>query len=363
MEDMLIPNYHERVARGEVFVNPMTAVEWKRSASGSTGGYSFTHILNSISYTNGFAILRPAPTGLGKIAHLDIPIDIGALRILAGTQAASNVAEPEFYGQVFLAELRETIGFLRNPIKGMTDLAKRYRRAGRRAKRRGTTRAYSVLQFIEEEWLAYRYAVMPIVFDMQDAVNAVDSLKEKPERFTARGSAKDEGSNSLVVGPVQWGPFAMSKVVTTRRAVSVRAGILYTMNTRDTFGLSPSQIPSTVWELVPFSFVVDWFVNVGDYIGAITPKIGVDILGSWTTVRDEALSFGSGFSTWNPPSGNYVNQGTPTSSESWQTRETQRSAGHAIDFAVRPIPFSGDLGTKRIVDGIALLDGILRSKL
>jgi hypothetical protein len=38
------------------------------------------------------------------------------------------------------------------------------------------------------------------------------------------------------------------------------------------------------WELVPFSFVFDWFVNVGDRLRAAVPTSGFKELGSCTTV-------------------------------------------------------------------------------
>lgn len=33
----------------------------------------------------------------------------------------------------------------------------------------------------------------------------------------------------------------------------------------------------TAWQIVPFSFIVDWFVNVGTVIGALTDFVGIDI--------------------------------------------------------------------------------------
>lgn len=37
------------------------------------------------------------------------------------------------------------------------------------------------------------------------------------------------------------------------------------------------------WELVPFSFVVDWFTNIGDCIGALSDMYGVDLSRPYTT--------------------------------------------------------------------------------
>jgi hypothetical protein len=39
-------------------------------------------------------------------------------------------------------------------------------------------------------------------------------------------------------------------------------------------------------ELLPWSFVVNWFVNVADYVAAHTPNAGVRQRASWVTVKE-----------------------------------------------------------------------------
>jgi hypothetical protein len=34
------------------------------------------------------------------------------------------------------------------------------------------------------------------------------------------------------------------------------------------------------WELQSYSFVADWFANIGDYIGSLAPSVGYNMLGS-----------------------------------------------------------------------------------
>lgn len=40
---------------------------------------------------------------------------------------------------------------------------------------------------------------------------------------------------------------------------------------------------AVAWELVPFSFVVDWFVNVGQFLGSMTDFAGLSISSGYTT--------------------------------------------------------------------------------
>lgn len=53
-----------------------------------------------------------------------------------------------------------------------------------------------------------------------------------------------------------------------------------------TWMLGLSNIPRILWDGATFSFVVDWFVNVGKFIYALTPNPYVRRLSSWITVRD-----------------------------------------------------------------------------
>jgi hypothetical protein len=48
-------------------------------------------------------------------------------------------------------------------------------------------------------------------------------------------------------------------------------------------GFQLRDIPATLWELTPWSFVSDWVLNVGDWLQAVTPNPRVSILGHWTT--------------------------------------------------------------------------------
>lgn len=46
---------------------------------------------------------------------------------------------------------------------------------------------------------------------------------------------------------------------------------------------------SVAWEAVPFSFVVDWFSNVGQVLGACTDFVGLSMTNAFTSTKFEAL--------------------------------------------------------------------------
>jgi hypothetical protein len=204
--------------------------------------------------------------------------------------------------------------------------------------------------------------VLPLVYDINDAIAAVESLKvPRPERFTARGRAFDfeSSTNEQIQGN---GVYTAQRSVYTGREVDVRSGILYeNTGTLDTFGVSLSQIPVAAWEVIPFSFVADWLVNVGSLVSALTPKVGVTVLSSWTVVKDSqnTSSYASLKSVVPGPTLYEIsNPGLVT--EQLVTTTKTRTPTHSVGFAYHPQPFYGDLGKKRIADSIALANGILK---
>lgn len=287
MTDVVTPSFTKRSARGEVIVNPMVKTKWTRTAT--EGGFSFKNGGTGASsyidtYDGYYAIDRKG----GVTPHAPVPIDLGALKLQAGTSAASNVDSSAFEGIVFLGELPELIRMLRNPVKGYRDWLSYMKREKNRSPK-SPWRYAKLRRFIDDNWLGYRYGVRPLIYDAQRLMIAIDQAmkKENPQRRTARGSSSDSGNGSISSTATTYAA-NVSYTINTRRNVSVRAGILYEMynSTADNFGLSFDKIPSAAWELIPFSFVVDWFANVGSYVGAITPKVGVRTLGSWTTTKD-----------------------------------------------------------------------------
>jgi hypothetical protein len=44
-----------------------------------------------------------------------------------------------------------------------------------------------------------------------------------------------------------------------------------------------------MWELVPYSFVIDWILNVSDILSAWTPEVGLSTLASWYVLTERRV--------------------------------------------------------------------------
>ena len=393
MTDVVTPGFKTRSLKGEVINSPMTKME------------------SSTSFVP--ADLRlwtpgpPDPTGwrnTGWGSGLVIPEDglisegmsrSHGLITQAVTEAFGKVNLPDVDALVTLAEMRETLSFLAGPFKKATDLTRRYRdyleryksssesfqrRLALWEKRNSSKRGasypkpvfnppkFKVGKFeasdVSSAWLAYRYGLMPLIYDIQGYLKAYNNVAEKPQRMTARGKAVDDW-DTHTDNSYNWNYGLREDVTTdTKFKLSVRAGVLYTPKvtagtmggTIDKYGLALHRVPSAVWESVTLSFVADWFLNVGDYLNAITATCRAEILTAWATVQ---LDVGY-FSTVKVGKANAYQQigGDPIFIRTVKQRVRQPVTMSAIGVVRRV-----EMNAKRYADAAALIHTMLLSAL
>jgi hypothetical protein len=114
------------------------------------------------------------------------------------------------------------------------------------------------------------------------------------------------------------------------------------------------------WEITPFSFVFDWFYQVGDYLNALSVLSGFEFI----TYRWSALTIfeGASSSTITPGWRFNVWWDTVAPCESqWTARLYQRSGNSAVDIGtlagLRPMQGGGVNGLRRFASAIALFRG------
>lgn len=354
MWDVVTSRYPYRIRRGEIIINPMRKREIEANLVANQG-FSRTGVgtcilsHDTMSYMLGKsnADMFPALTPVYTIGE-----DRERILNLAATQAWGAVSEAEFETLVFLGELRETLHMLKHPL-GRVDA--KIRKHEDKASQVGV----SVGKYMRDQWLSIRYGWRPLLSELSNAVDAVEALrKKKPPRLTARGYAE---TTEVVDNPpksVTAGSYTCSYDTRMTIDYSVRAGIIYEIDYRNPFGLTIMSVPSTVWELVPYSFVADWFVNIGDYIKAITPVPGVNVLGSYYTSK-EVWNSSAEMQVTAYPGETILNPGLARATA--KVVETNRTVGlprPSLNFKLSFNDF--DLKTAQLIDAAALISQKLR---
>lgn len=314
MHDVVTRNFKSLSAQGRVFNSPM----FKHTCTPSFKGGTYSLYRTENGSTSGYR--RESTWGAECVGSIDLAAvrsKTARVETLAITEAYSKVGEIDIEALVMLGEAKETAAFLASPIGKMRAITARWNKISqlladdlvsyqarlekwnrlpprvqaRRTppklrKRKLKMGSFSVTD-ISSAWLAYRYGLMPLIYDVQ-GILALLQRQYGELRQTARAGDNMTWTEEepRFVGPYGFGDRYIYNRKVTYKA-EIRAGVLAVVKT--TFpslaGLTLDRIPSTIWELTRLSFVVDWFLNIGDFIGALTAHARGDILASWCTVK------------------------------------------------------------------------------
>jgi hypothetical protein len=188
----------------------------------------------------------------------------------------------QFEGGVFLGELHKTLNMIARPAlalrQGVLDYLKRMPK-----RLRGVKKA-RLRETIAGTYLEVTFGWQPLLSDIRDGAIALARLGyEIPqERFRVIGSAEKQLqplTRSTVIGSqtLHWDKLVLEKEVVRviyYGAYSVKAQAYMAspslQRVVDLSGFSLSNFVPTMWELIPKSFLVDYFVNIGDLLMAAT---------------------------------------------------------------------------------------------
>lgn len=192
----------------------------------------------------------------------------------------SNVRKLD--GLVALGEMRETIRMIRSPAKSLFSLTKRYLfRARKNAQSRMPK--YAKRRVVRDLYLEWTFGAQPLINDIKGAAEAVAEFnlqRASNSRGTARGMGFTEeflggtisSSISNQIAGIRYGHV-------TRRLQDAR--VIYTggigmeanspapgsaRRLAELSGFDLTQFVPAIWNLLPWSFVYDYFVNIGDIL-------------------------------------------------------------------------------------------------
>ena len=130
------------------------------------------------------------------------------------------------------------------------------------------------LHAIAGHYLGYSYGMKPIAQDLGRSIGALVSRLERPiyRRITTRKRGVYKG-----VAHVREFNSTTDFEVTYKRIASQRVVCYYKCQPRNQW-LTLGSWPEWVWEVTPFSHVIDWGFNVGEWLGSLDALEGIENL-------------------------------------------------------------------------------------
>jgi len=142
----------------------------------------------------------------------------------------------------------------------------------------------SLQKSLADLWLEYSYGIKPFLSDLYELQQVVHSDLRKD--LIVRGSSTVRAENSAFNPGFEYGGNILTDKTFSKlsyRTVAIGQVVnplLYKLNSA---GLANPL--SIAWELCPWSFVVDWFVPIGETLQCATAGLGLQSLGGQTTIH------------------------------------------------------------------------------
>jgi hypothetical protein len=283
MTDVVTPGYRKLIASGAVINNSCSLTKYRFKAGVSNVTFpinpdlsrTYTGPLGSVLYW-GFIAWDTPPSA-----------DIPDLKL----QCIARMDKPDFDFGEDLGELGQTLKFIKNPIKALTDLSKGYkklqakkyrenmRKSGRvrdkslpRAARRELSRSEAYAKASADAYATYQWAFQPLVRSAEDLTEALmqEQAGKPPPRFSARSRYRADATQSGVYDQAD-GIYSFSQT----HGLDASASILYENKRTDNatlkkYGLRIKDSKRTAWQLVPLSFMIDRVSNISNAISAVS---------------------------------------------------------------------------------------------
>lgn len=206
-----------------------------------------------------------------------------------------------FNGLDVLGQLKKTIHDIRHPVQALRDGLSSYlslvkERAYKASKGRRTAgtagssaRRRSVAHAIQGTWLEYVYGWVPNLQDAAGAVKAAAHLTDPDlpvltevsahQSFAVNHLFDGNGGSGFICSADGTVLGSVDSHVSARCEGQIRISGKLRSSTPGhdrvkLLGFSPRDVIPTVWDLIPYSFLVDYFVNVSDILDALSFNVG-----------------------------------------------------------------------------------------
>jgi hypothetical protein len=290
MYDEVNSDFERRRARGEIIMSPMRKRIYRITdthGNGHTIRQIATHLvagvprqtLLRVKYWQGPAVYQTLKGGVSIPIYIEPGAvlnqkDMNDFITEKSTELQNKRGRPDHDIWESVAELDKTVSILPGLLKSLKKATPLVKRS-------------DLQKSISEVWLTYRYGIKPLLADIEGVMKGLNKKVGKiRQNYRATGMIQAKSAETLTWNSAQYG---LTILANYEDRMTVRACSIDEFDATQAFniGFSTKGLLTLPWELTRYSFVVDWFTNIGDFLGAITPAVGFTQLGSCISVFRE----------------------------------------------------------------------------
>lgn len=131
---------------------------------------------------------------------------------------------------------------------------------------------------LSNTWLQYIYGWLPLMSDIHDGVKTLQRIIRDEHAYKSVGSKATREFNFTIdsgSSTDQW-----RGKVKVKCGLKIRASSSF-LDAADSLGiLNPLEV---AWDVVPYSFVLDWFIPVGNTLSALSAGLGLDFVDGYVS--------------------------------------------------------------------------------
>lgn len=268
------PLYKSKIASGANATLPYTSsIRTSVYKGGITTGVGINPAVSACKAYNTYNGINPfQPPEITNISTTNEAINSAAIGLLKKINKHQEMVS----GLTIVGELRETVKMLRQPATALrlkTGLFCKDLRVKRSQVENWKQNDWKKL--VADSWLEFTFGVKPLMNDIQGIADALVEFRDEnivPLRFTttAKRSSQSARSSGIIGNAVMSYNIITSDETTVKWIAGIKDKALYDKPAYERLqalaGLDINHVVPAAWELVPFSFLVDYFTNIGDVI-------------------------------------------------------------------------------------------------
>lgn len=297
------PDFKKKAATGQLPVNPYTMYRVETDKGYFRHNYQYVH-----KPTSGHAGTLERSDFLPGRSTLDLPcyhnapdenLVISRLQGKITGNNTANLAEDLATSMMTLKLLTNSVSrlsaasqlLLNGNLKAYAQLigqanSKSFLRKEGFARRN----AVAGTNLLAELWLEYRYGWLPLLNSISSSMGAFSQyMARNPRIVSVSASAKETTRSTVDIFFNPSSPLPPAKVGSEQRVTTtkLRMGLHYHASSPMVALFSQLGLTNPValgWELVPFSFVVDWFLTIGQAFNALSAFDGLTFHSGYRTL-------------------------------------------------------------------------------